>query len=96
MAQWDQQHLGNAKMQVLTLAWQSGLRIQHYCICSLGCNSSSDLIPGLGTHMLRGSQKKKKISYSTNILYSTTKISDLILVLEFNSADSLSKASIGL
>ena len=40
MVQRDKWHLGGARTEVLSLAWQSGLRIQHCHSCSL------NLIPG--------------------------------------------------
>ena len=49
VVQRDWQHLGSAGMQVRSLAWHSGLRIWRCHSCGLGCDCSSDLIPGLGT-----------------------------------------------
>ena len=46
--------------QVWSLAWHSGLRIQHCCHWDIGCNCSSDLTPGLGTPYTMGPKKKRK------------------------------------
>ena len=49
MAQQDWQCLGSTGTRIQTLAWHSGLRIQHFFSCNLDHNSGSDLIPGPGT-----------------------------------------------
>ena len=53
------------RMQVLSLALLSGLRIQHYCGCGVGNSYNSDWTPSLGTYIYRGwgpkKAKKKKI-----------------------------------
>ena len=49
MTQWELWRLGNAGMQVRSLAWYSGLQIWCRCSCVLGHNYGLDLIPGLGT-----------------------------------------------
>ena len=49
MAQQDWWHLGSAGMKILSLAWQSELRVWHCCSCSLCYNYSSHLIPSLET-----------------------------------------------
>jgi len=61
--QWAWWHLGNAGTQVRSLAWHSGLRIQHCHSCSLGGDSSSDLIPGPGTPYAveQGEKKRREI-----------------------------------
>ena len=56
--QWGWWCLGNAGMQVQSLARHSGLRIQHCHSCSLGHNYGLDLIPGLGTPYVAGQPKK--------------------------------------
>uniref|UniRef100_A0A8D0M5P9 DUF1725 domain-containing protein n=6 Tax=Sus scrofa TaxID=9823 RepID=A0A8D0M5P9_PIG len=63
VVQRDKWHLGNAGMQVSSLALHSGLRIQCWYSCGLGYDCSSDLIPGLGTpycHEVAKKEKKKK------------------------------------
>lgn len=60
MAQWDQWHLGNAGMQVHSLAWNSGLTIQCCYNCGLCHNCGSDLIPGWGVPCAEGRPKKKR------------------------------------
>ena len=60
VARRDPHHLGSAGAQVQSLAWLSGLRIQCCCSCGLGCNYSSDLIPGWGTPYAAGRPKKGK------------------------------------
>ena len=47
-------------MQVRSLAWHSGLRIQQCHSCSTGQNCSWDLIPGLGTPCATGQPKTYK------------------------------------
>ena len=37
----------------------SGLRIWHCHSCGVGCNCSSDSIPGLGLSMCRGGEERK-------------------------------------
>ena len=49
-----------AGTQVRSLALHSGLRIQHCCSCGIGCNSSLDPFPGMGTPYALGQPKKKK------------------------------------
>ena len=61
VAQWDGQYLCHIGMQVQSLAWHSGLQIQHYCSCSMGRNCSSDLI-----HIPWDSQKTKQNKTKTN------------------------------
>ena len=60
MAQRDQWHLCSNGTQVQSLALHSGLRIWHYCSCSIRRNCSSDLIPDPGTPYAKGQTKKKK------------------------------------
>ena len=48
MVQWNQQSLCSAGTQIQSLAWYSGLRIQHCHSCGIGCSCGSDLIPGPG------------------------------------------------
>ena len=60
MMERDQQPLGNAGTQDPSPAQHSGLRIQRFCSCSLGCNFSWHLITGLGTPYATGRPKKKK------------------------------------
>ena len=43
---------------ILSQAGHRGLGIQRCCSCDLGCNYVWDLIPGTGTHVPQGSQKK--------------------------------------
>ena len=50
-------------MQVWSSVQETGLRIQHYHSCAVGCNCSSHLIAGLGISYAGGAggvQKKKK------------------------------------
>ena len=54
MVQQDLRYLSSTGTQVLSLAWQSGLRIW------LGCSYGSDLIPGPGTPPYAVGQPKKK------------------------------------
>ena len=56
----DQKHLCSTRMKVQSPAWHSGLRIQHFCSCGVGCNCSSDLILGPGIPYAMGQSKKKK------------------------------------
>ena len=49
MAQQDQRYFWSSGMQVWSLAWHSGLRLQHCHTCSIDHSCSSDLIPGPGT-----------------------------------------------
>ena len=60
VVQWDQRCLGSTGMQVRSLAWHSGLRIQCCHSCGLGQDLSLDLIPGLGTPYAAGVTKKRK------------------------------------
>ena len=62
VAQRDRGCLESAGTWVWSPALHSGLKIQHCHSCSLGCNCSSDLIPG--NSKCRGAaknEKKKKI-----------------------------------
>ena len=60
VVQWNQRHLGSARMQVQSPAQHIGLRIWHCCSCSLGHNYGLDLIPGLGPARAAGWPKKKE------------------------------------
>ena len=70
VSQWDQQCLGSAGMQVQSLIWHSGLRIQQCHSCGLGHNCGSDLIPDSGPPYASRQPKKKNnfflFCYSTN------------------------------
>ena len=52
--------IGNAETQVRSPTLHNEFRIQHWHSCSLDCNCSSDLIPGLGIPYTMGQAKKKK------------------------------------
>lgn len=54
VAEWDLAAFGSPRMQVWFLAWRSRLRVQH---CILGCNCTSDLIPGTRTTYAAGKPK---------------------------------------
>ena len=56
----DPQPFGRTGTQAGSPARHTGLTIKHCCSCSLGRNSSLDLIPGLGTPYAFNDQKKKK------------------------------------
>ena len=58
MAQWDWQHLCNAKTQVQSLAQHGGLKDPTCPSCGVGCSCGLDLIPGLGTPYAVGQPKK--------------------------------------
>ena len=60
MAKWDWKHLLSTGMQVQSLAWHSGLRIQDCHSCGIGGNWISDLISGLGTPYAMRQPKKEK------------------------------------
>ena len=60
VAQRDQRCLGSTGTQAQSLAQLSGLGIRHYHGCSLGCDCSSDLIPGPGTPYAARQPEKKK------------------------------------
>ena len=55
--QWNLQCLGSTGIQVQSLAWCSGLRIQS---CRLGRNCCLDVILGLGTPHTTGQPKEKR------------------------------------
>lgn len=58
MAQWNQWRLGSTGTQ--SLAPHRGLSSRHCCSCILGCNGSSDPIPGLGSPYATGQPKKQR------------------------------------
>lgn len=61
MAQWDPWRLGAL---VGSLAWHHGLRIWCCCVCGLGPERGSDLIPGWGTaYASERSKTKNKSEY---------------------------------
>ena len=62
VVQWDPRYLCSARTQVRSPAQHSGLRICCCCRCSVGCNCSLDLIPGLGNPYAchRGAKKEKE------------------------------------
>ena len=43
-----------------SLAWCSGLKVQHCCSCGVVCSCSLDLIPSLGTSYAASAAKKDK------------------------------------
>ena len=70
VAQWDWWYLGHAGTWVRSLAWHSGLGIQHCRSCGM------DLIPGPGTPYATGQPKEKK---NTKKVKSTHNLITLIL-----------------
>ena len=46
MAQQDQQSVWSARLHIQSLAWHSGLRIQHCHSCDIGHKCDSNLIVG--------------------------------------------------
>ena len=55
MVQWDQQYLGNAGLQVRSLAWHNGLSCQSF---GLSHDRDSDLIPGRGAPYTSGQPER--------------------------------------
>ena len=61
MAQWVKDGIVSVVVQVLFLAWGSGLRIWHCCGCGIGSNCTLDSNPGLETSIcLRYSRETNK------------------------------------
>ena len=87
VVQWDQGCLRSTRMQVWSLAWHSGLRIQHSrCSCSLACNCSSDLIPGPEAPYATGWLKKKMqqvLVFHKKILYHSSHCQSPVVSREY-------------
>ena len=62
--------LGSTGTQVRSPARHGGLRIPCICSCGLGCNCSSDLIPGWETPYALGQPKKEKKRNSCLLIFS--------------------------